>query len=368
MIKFPAWTRAIRLLNDNKGPWGSRPGGDGGSGDASGPTPADPPTPGPWGQPGRSTGGRRPSASAGFEEFLRRSRLGGGPGNNFANLPGDVGPGAFKYIGLAIVAFWLLTTSVHSIAPAERGVVTQFGRFNSILGPGVNWTLPAPIARVQKIDVDNIREVTLGGLESEDLMLTGDKNIIDIAYQVRWKIRSPEKYLFELKDPDESIKQVAESTMRAVIANVSLQDAIGLGRTQIEARVQDQMQRVLDRYQAGVDVQGIAIKQADPPAAVNDAFKEVTAAQQDAQTYVNQANAYSLQLTAQAQGEATAFDKVYEQYRLAPDVTKRRMYYETMEKVLGGVDKTVIEAPGVNSYLPLNRTPPAVVADPGNGR
>ena len=114
------------------------------------------------------------------------------------------------------------------------------------------------------------------------------------------------------------------------------------------------MQRILDSYRSGVQIQGIAIKQADPPEAVNDAFKEVTAAQQHAQCYINQARAYALQLTAKAQGEATAFDKVYEQYRLAPEVTRRRMYYETMEQVLSKVDKTIVEAPGgVTPYLPL---------------
>jgi membrane protease subunit HflK len=113
------------------------------------------------------------------------------------------------------------------------------------------------------------------------------------------------------------------------------------------------MQRVLNAYRSGIQVQGVAIQQADPPAEVNDAFKEVTAAQQDAKSYVNQANAYALQLTAKAQGEAAAFDKVYEQYKLAPVVTRRRMYYETMEQVLSKVDKTVVEAPGVTPYLPL---------------
>jgi membrane protease subunit HflK len=113
------------------------------------------------------------------------------------------------------------------------------------------------------------------------------------------------------------------------------------------------MQRILDGYRSGIQIQGVAIKQADPPDAVNDAFKQVTAAQQDAKSYINQANAYALQITAKAQGEATAFDKVYEQYRLAPEVTRRRMYYETMEQVLGKVDKTIVEAPGVTAYLPL---------------
>jgi membrane protease subunit HflK len=184
-------------------------------------------------------------------------------------------------------------------------------------------------------------------------MLTGDQNLLDIAYSVRWNIRTPELYLFELAQPEQTIREVGESAMRSVISRVSLNDAMGDKRAQIEGQVAETMQRILDGYHTGVQVQGIAIKQADPPDAVNDAFKEVTAAQQDAQSYMNQARAYALQLTAKAQGEAAAFDKVYEQYRLAPEVTRRRMYYETMEQVLSKVDKTIIEAPGVTPYLPL---------------
>src|SRR4029079_4887119 len=243
--------------------------------------------------------------------------------------------------------------SMHSIAPNERGVVTRFGRYSSTLGPGVGITLPSPVDRVQKVDVESIRSADLGSQSSEDLMLTGDQNLLDIAYSVRWNIRTPELYLFQLAQPDETIRQVAESAMRAVISQVSLQDAMGDKRGEIETQVADRMQRILDGYRSGIEVQGVAIQQADPPNEVNDAFKEVTAAQQDAKSYVNQANAYALRLTAKAQGEAAAFDKVYEQYKLAPDVTRRRMYYETMEQVLSKVDKTIIEAPGVTPYLPL---------------
>jgi membrane protease subunit HflK len=145
-----------------------------------------------------------------------------------------------------------------------------------------------------------------------------------------------------------------------------LNEAIGAGRTIIEQQVQTEMQNILDGYHAGVKVQGVAIKQADPPAAVNDAFKEVSASQQAAQTFVNEANAYAQQLSARAQGEAAAFDKVYEQYRLAPDVTRRRMYYETMEAILPGVDKTIVETGSVTPYLPLSemkkRAQPTVAA------
>ncbi|MDV3257137.1 MAG: protease modulator HflK, partial [Sphingomonas sp.] len=184
-----------------------------------------------------------------------------------------------------------------------------------------------------------------------------------IAYQVRWNIRDPEQFIYELAAPEDTIRQVAESAMRQVISQVSLQDAMGAARGEIEARVQEEMQQTLDSYQSGVLIQGVAVRQADPPAQVNEAFKQVTAAQQAAQSDINQANAYALQLRQIAQGEATAFDKVYEQYRLAPEVTRRRMYYETMERVLRNVDKTIVETPGVTPYLPLNQ----VRRNPGQG-
>jgi membrane protease subunit HflK len=254
---------------------------------------------------------------------------------------------------IGLIALWLIFTSFHSISPGQRGVVNRFGRYSSTLGPGVSLTLPSPVDRVSKIDVENIRSIDLGSASTEDLMLTGDQNLIDIAYSVRWNIRTPELYMFELARPEATIGQVAESAMRAVVSRKTLNDAMGDKRSEIEGEVRELMQQILDRYRSGVQIQGIAIKQADPPDAVNDAFKQVTAAQQDAKSYVNQANAYALQITAKAQGDAAAFDKVYEQYRLAPDVTRRRMYYETMEQVLSKVDKTIIEAPGVTPYLPL---------------
>jgi membrane protease subunit HflK len=254
---------------------------------------------------------------------------------------------------IGLVTLWLVFTSFHRVAPEERGVVTRFGRYSHTLEPGIGLTLPSPIDRVQKLDVSNIRNIDLGSSTTETLMLTGDQNIIDIAYSVRWNIRDPESYLFELAQPDETIREVAESAMRAVVARVTLDQAMGESRGMIESQVQDVMQRVLNAYGAGVTIQGIAIKQADPPAAVNEAFKDVTAAQQQAQSYINQANAYATQLTQKAQGEAAAFDKVFDEYRLAPEVTRRRMYYETMERVLKNVDKTIIETPGVTPYLPL---------------
>ena len=365
MSIFQGWgARGRALFNDTKGPWGSS-GGNGGSGGDEPPVPPK----GPWGEPpkrgsgaDRGPVGRSPVSS--LDDFLQknRGRFGGSGGGGGTGSPDP----KYLYWGLAaFVLLWLLFTTMHRIAPGERGVVTRLGGYSRTLSPGIGLTLPSPLDRVQKVDVEDIREVTLGSAAEETLMLTGDQNIIDIAYQVRWNIRDPEQFLFELAEPDDTIKQVAESTMRATVAQVTLNDAIGNKRGEIEARVAEEMQRTLDTYRAGVVIQGVAIKQADPPAAVNDAFKEVTAAQQEAQSYINQANAYALQLRQKAQGEATAFDKVYDQYKLAPGVTKRRMYYETMERVLQKVDKTIIEAPGVQSYLPLNELKRSAPKGPG---
>ena len=345
MSMISGWGASVRgLFADSKGPWGSPGSEDDGQ----------EPARGPWGgAPGEGKPSSVPPAGnrASLDDFLRKSRArwsGGGGG-----LPRRPDGSTIMWGLVAVVTLWLIFTSVHSIAPEQRGVVSRFGRYVYTLGPGIGLTLPSPIERVKKIDVENIRTVDLGSASTEDLMLTGDQNIIDIAYSVRWNIRDPELFLFELARPEETIRQVAESAMRAVISSVSLDDAIGDKRSEIETRVAENMQRILSAYRSGVLIQGVAIKQADPPQAVNDAFKDVSAAQQDAQRYVNAANAYAQQLTAKAQGEATAFDKVYEQYRLAPEVTRRRMYYETMERVLAKVDKTIIQAPGVMPYLPL---------------
>ena len=337
--------RARALFSDIKGPWGPQGGGEPDEG-------GDPKGSGPWGQePKRKRSSGSPRQVTSLDEFLRkgRERFGG----NGGGLRGAPSRSLITWAILGVVGLWLILTSFHVIAPGESGVVTRFGRYSHTLSPGVSMTLPSPIERVQKLDVENIRTIELGSASTETLMLTGDQNIIDIAYSVRWNIRDPELYLFRLKNPDETIREVAESAMRAVVANYSLNEAIGEGRGDIEGRVTETMQRILDAYRAGVVVQGVAIRQADPPQAVNEAFKRVTAAQQEAQSYINRANAYALQLTAKAQGEAAAFDKVYEQYKLAPDVTRRRMYYETMEQVLQKVPKTIVEAPGVTPYLPL---------------
>ncbi len=352
---------AVLMNEPPKSPWGGKPGGgnDAGDGNGAGGGPRNPwafPPEGRRGRPGPST----------LDEFLKRARGGGGGG-----FPGGANGGKLWGIGVAaIVAVWLVFTSFHSISPQERAVVTFFGRYSRILEPGIQMTLPAPFNAVTKIDVQNIRTENFPEGSGENLMLTGDQNIVDLGYSVRWDIANPQDFVFQIKDPEATVRATAESAMRAVVADVTLDQAIGRGRTVIEARVQQAMQQILDDYKSGIRVQGVAISKADPPAAVNDDFKAVSAAQQEAQANLNNARAYAQQIVARAQGEAAQFDKIYEQYKVAPEVTRRRLYYETMEQVLAKSNKTIVEAPGVTPYLPLPearrlpeaeaQTPPAV--------
>lgn len=318
---------------------------------------------GPWGGDGSGKPGRRrptrkaatPNPSA-LEVLMGkgRARFGGGGGPHLLpHVP------AAKWIAIAVVCAWIAFTSVHTIGSQQRGVVTRMGKYSNTLSPGLGTTFPWPIDIVHKLDVDPIRSIDIdtnveGDTDNgQNLMLTEDENIIDLAYTVRWNIRDPEHFLFELADPEGTIREVGESAMREAIARVSLNQAIGVQRGAIGDRVAARMQEILDGYHAGVAIQGVSIRQADPPNEVMDAFKDVTAAQQEAQSYLNNAHAYSTQVNANASGEAIAFDQVYQQYKLAPEVTRRRMYYETMEKVLAKTDKTIVEAPGVNGYLPI---------------
>ena len=329
-------------MSDNRGPWGSGGGDDGGSG-GDGPR-------NPWGQPPRR---RKPSRSAGevssLDEFLKKSR------DRFGRrFPPQDGRPYWLYGLIVFLALWILFTSVHRISPGQNGVVTTFGYYDRTLQPGIGFSWPAPIGRVQKVDVQAIRTLTIPeNSGTENLILTGDQNVIDLSYSVRWNVKSPERFLFQIDDPLLTIREVAESAMRAAVARVTLEDAIGAGRSDVEQRVEQTMQQILDAYGSGIRIQGVAITQSSPPEAVNDAFLQVSAAQQRAQSYMNSARAYALQITAKAQGEAAAFEKVYSEYRLAPEVTRRRMYYETMEDILARVDTTIVEAPGVTAYLPL---------------
>ena len=359
--------------NNDGGPWGE------GSGDGSGEGPdtrpgetpdrgADQPAgprnaaPNPWGEaPPKRPAGPRPTGSRDIDDLLRRGQdklraSFGGNGGGGDNPIGDFFSGNLWLWGLgAIVAAWIVLTSFYRVDAQERGVVLRFGRFVGTTEPGLQMKAPWPIDTVVLSKVEQINSVDIGATEgsAENLMLTGDQNIINLVYAVRWKIKNPELFLFELAEPEQTVREVGESAMRAEISKASLNDAIGPQRAQIAERVRERMQEILDSYRSGIEVRGVDIKQADPPAAVDDAFKDVSAAQQDAQQYLNQSRAYAQQLLASAQGATAAFEAVYAQYKLAPEVTRKRMYFETMENVLSKVDKTIIEPSGVQAYLPL---------------
>jgi len=313
----------------------------------------------PWVPPATDgTGGRgnEPRRSASIEDIFRnRSTKGGGGGSGFPRLPERPGGKSWlPLIGVGIAGLWLVFSTFHQIGPREQGIITTLGAYSRTIGPGISLTLPWPIQSVVVTDVTSIRRDSIPEGETEKLMLTGDQNLINLSYLIRWNIKDLKLYSFQLARPDDTVREVAEAAMRASVAEVNLTDAMGgSGRAIIEQSVRQRMQSVLDAYRSGVSIQGVEIKKADPPNKVIDSFKEVAAAQQDAQSAVNRAQAWAQQLTARAQGEAAAFDKVYEQYRLAPVVTRRRMYYETMERVLSQTDKTIVETSGVQTYLPL---------------
>ncbi|BBB10832.1 protease modulator HflK [Sphingopyxis sp. FD7] len=340
-------------------PWGSGPGkgeddNGKGSGDGKRPGPRNP-----WitPDPADQRRGAKPRGPSALDELLRKGRGGfggGGSGGGGFDLA-DSGR-IWKWAIVAVLALWLFFSSFHIVPPEKEGVVTRLGSYARTVGPGVKLTWPAPIERIRMEDVRAIRTMAIGSPNAtdENFVLTRDQSIVDLAYEVRWSVRSPELFFFQLANPEDTIREVAESAMRATVANFDLVQAIGPGRVEIEAQVQRRMQALLDEYRAGVTIQGIAIRQADPPSQVDEAFKEVTAARQEREAAINLARAYQQQVLERARGDTAAFDQIYEQYRLAPDVTRQRLYYETMEAVLSNVDKTIVEARGVTPYLPLN--------------
>lgn len=392
------------VMTDRKSPWGSpdgeRPASEGAAPDretgdtpeseAPGGAPPAPPREGPsgprnpWlppaGEPRRPPGLEdmfrnrtgKPGSNGGKGSGGGNGGLGGGNGPLFGGrgpnlrLPQRPGGKSWAPLGLAaLAALWLLGSTTHRLAPQEQGVVTTFGSYSRTLQPGVSFTLPWPIQSVQTRDVTSIQRETIPEGEGERLMLTGDQNLVNLTYLVRWNIKDLKLFSYQLAEPKQTVREVAETSMRAAIAEVSFNEAMGNGRAGVEQSVRDRMQRILDAYHSGVKIQGVEVLKIDPPAKVVDAFKEVLAAQQDAQSEVNGAQGWAQQKITAAQAQAAAFDKVYEQYKLAPEVTRRRMYYETMERVLSKTDKVIVEAPGTVPYLPLPALQASRPAEPG---
>ena len=343
-----------------KNPWG-KPANGGSDGDGS-PSADGGKSDGPrnpWLPPG-SASKDGPRRSASIEDIFKNRgpegpRRGGGPGGPNFRMPSRPGGKSWLPIIIAgLVAAWVLLSSIHFVQPREQGLVTWFGsKYESTMSPGTNWTLPWPFQSVYVQDVSEIRRETIGD-GGENLILTGDQNLVDLSYMVRWNIKDLVQYRFELADPVETLREVAEAAMRAAVAETDLDTVLsGAGREQVETRVRTRMQEILDAYGAGIAVQGVEIARTEAPQQVIEAFNDVLAARQDAERNLNEARRYEQQMLATAEGSAAEFNEIYEQYRLAPEVTRRRLYYETMESVLANTDKTIVEADGVTPYLPL---------------
>lgn len=361
--------KGVLAMAGRKSPWGGGGKGDepeaGDSpGDKSAEGAGEPPSEEPRGprNPWFPASGDGPRRSAGIEDIFRARRGGGGGGGGggFPKLPPRPNGKSWTPVILGVIGLlWVGFTSLHQLSAKEQGVVTTLGKYTRTIGSGVSMTMPWPIQSVEVRDVTSVINDVIPENEAQNLVLTSDQNLIDLSFQVRWRINDLKLFTFAAADPRATIRDVAEAAMRASVAEVSLK-AIwdGSGRGTIETDVRARMQRILNAYRAGVLIMGVDIKKADPPNEVADAFQKVNVAQQNAQRDRNNAEAFASQTLSAAQGNASAFDKVYEQYRLSPEVTRRRMYYDTMERVLANNDKVVVEGNGVLPYLPLPQLQP----------
>ncbi|MDP1732437.1 MAG: FtsH protease activity modulator HflK [Devosia sp.] len=344
-------------------PWDNNTGGGGRNSNSGGP----------WGQaPGG--GGPRRSGTPSLEEILSRGRdqfQGGLPGGRWAIIGGI----------LALIAFWALN-AVYTINPQEVGVKLRFGRPIELSNPGLHFHF-WPVESVERVTVTE-NQTTIGttgsGRRNSDdgLMLSGDQNIVDVRFSVLWAVSDPIKYLFKVRNQEDTVRSVGESAMREVVGRRPAQDIFRDDRAGIALEVQQIAQTILDTYELGVKVAQIAIENVAPPPDVADAFDEVQRAEQDedrfqeeARSYANtllgdargqaaqmreDAAAYKNRVVQEAQGEAARFISIYEEYTKAPEVTRKRLFLETMEQVLGGSQKVIIESgagTGVVPYLPL---------------
>ena len=356
------------MADDFKGrggsPWESPPGG-GGNGSGRGPRPPD------------------------IEEIIKNIQR---TINRF--LPGGGAKGGKPIILiLAILAIVWAASGLYRVLPDEQGVVLRFGKFVKTTQPGLNYHIPYPVetaltpkvTKVNRMDIgfrsgadSGFSTGGVGDVPEESLMLTGDENIVNIDFSVFWVIKDAGNFLFKIQDPATTVKAAAETAMREVIAKSKLQSILTEGRSTIEIETQDIAQSLLDEYESGIQITQVQTQKADPPDQVIDAFRDVQAARADmerakneAEAYQNdviprargeaakilqEAEAYKKQVVAAAEGEASRFLAIYNEYAKAKEVTQKRMYLETMEKVLASVDKVIIEksvGSGVVPYLPL---------------
>jgi membrane protease subunit HflK len=325
------------------GPWGGR------DEDSSGSPSGGDGQRQPWGQPRRRRPDRPPVGPPAIEALLRkgRERFGG-------RLPEPAGRPLWVWGSAIFVVLWLLLTCVHRIEPQQRGVLSRLGRYAGTLEPGLSLSFPAPIDSVRKLAVEEPHTVEMGMTSdrADNPMLTADHNVVNLAYAVRWKIRDPELYAYGSDDLDGLIGKVGESVMRGEIANAPLDRVLGPEKPEIAEDARARMQELLDSYQAGIAVIEVTIRRADPPKEVAEAFKQVAAARQERQQRINGARIAAQASVDVAEGDAAQFNAAYVQYRLAPQVTRDRLYYNMMDDVLANSTKIVTGVPGIT--LPLS--------------
>lgn len=302
--------------------------------------------------------------------------------------------------GLLLVAAALvlwLASGIYKVDTDEQGLILRFGEFHRLSMPGLNYHLPAPIETVDKVKVTTINRVEVGyrgtaprrmgdearqqSVTEESLMLTGDENIIDVNFQVQWKVEDAVKFRFNVRSPELTVKPAAESAMREVIGRTIITGDLAEGRSKIERETKTLLQEILHAYGAGIQVVGLQLQKVDPPAEVIEAFRDVQTAKLDQERMRNEAEAYRNdiiprargqaermlqesqayreEVVARARGEAARFMSVYREYQVARDVTRKRMYLETMEEILRGMSKVVVDtnakgANGVVPFLPLS--------------
>jgi membrane protease subunit HflK len=306
---------------------------------------------------------------------------GGGSGPKSSNVPGILG-----LIAVALV-IWVAVDSVYIIQPAERGVVLRFGKYVDTLQPGPSIRLPRPIEQVLRVNVDQIRLVEVGyrssaaqsTILSEASMLTQDENIVDVKVAVQYKVKSPADYLFHDRDPDLTIRDATESAIREVVGKSKMDFVLKEGRSEVAARAKELLQSILDRYNNGLLVTSVNLQDAQPPEQVQEAFFDAIRAREDqdrlineAEAYANEvipkarggaaritedASAYKAKIVATAEGDASRFSQILKAYQKAPEVTRERMYLETLENVMGNTGKILVDVEKSNNllYLPLDK-------------
>lgn len=341
----------------------------------------------PWGQGGGDQG------PPDLDELIRKmqARLGGVFGGRRRGGSGSSSGGGGSFgIGLLVViaALVWLASGIYIIDAGKRGVVLRFGQFAAITTPGPHWHIPYPVETVEVVDVEQRRFEEIGyrstGQRSvvvpkEALMLTRDENIVNVQMAVQYQVKDARDYLFNVRDPRSTLQQAAESALREVVGKSKMDFVLTEGRSEVVARVKTLMQEMLDQYQAGLLVSEVSLQDVQPPEEVQGAFSDAIRAREDeqrlkneAEAYANdviprarglaarqleEANAYKESLVAQAEGEASRFSQLLTEYKQAPEVTRKRLYMETMEEVLQRTSKVMVDVKDGNNlmYLPLDR-------------